>query len=170
MCVWQPKAAHAELEDVSCWQQAPVCCWHLGRGFGCLPGWRRQSCLRGYMNRYPVNDLDELPEYFVFPPDAVSRRLPPAAAPCTPVRVWERGAGCWRQGLGSAGRGRWSLLSKPSASAPVRCTWAVAIRARGRTRELLLDAGSREVWVERHYAYFIMCPCITHIIWRRFLC
>lgn len=31
MCVWQPRAAHAELEDVSRWQQAPVCCWHLGK-------------------------------------------------------------------------------------------------------------------------------------------
>lgn len=118
MCVWQPKAAHAELEDVSCWQQAPVCCWHLGRGFGCLPGWRRQSCLRGYMNRYPVNDLDELPEYFVFPPDAVSCRLPAAAAPCHPGA----GVGTWgwllAAGTGQHGSGQVELMEQTLRFSP----------------------------------------------------
>lgn len=70
------------------------------------------------MNRYPVNDLDELPEYFVFLPDAVSRRLPPAAAPCTPVRVWERGAGGWRQGLRQRGSGQVELMEQTLRFSP----------------------------------------------------
>lgn len=28
-------------------------------------------------------------------------------------------------------------------------------------QRLLLHSGCRGAWVERHYAYFIMCPCIT---------
>lgn len=136
MCVWQPKAAHAELEDVSCWQQAPVCCWHLGRGFGRLPRWRRRSCLRGYMNRYPVNDLDELPEYFVFLPGAVS---PARSLPCLvpgqrrAPRSRRGNAGVAADGGEWGGTAAWgwgarSASNKPTTSAPVKCTWAVVSR------------------------------------------
>lgn len=124
MCVWQPKAAHAELEDASCWQQAPVCCWHLGRVFGRLPCWWQRSCLRGYVNRYPVNDLDELPECFVFLPDAVSPAHSPALCAGSAVhpRAGVGNTGLAADGGGTAARGRGvqSLLNKPTASAPVK--------------------------------------------------
>lgn len=31
------KGRSRRARDVSCWRQAPVCCWHLGRVFGHLP-------------------------------------------------------------------------------------------------------------------------------------
>jgi len=107
VCGWQPRAAHAELEDVSRWQQAPVRCWHLGRAFGGHPCWRR-SRLRGYRSRYPVDDLEQLPGGSVFLPDARSPAL----------RAWESGAGCWRRGHGSVGTGRAELVGQTGCFSP----------------------------------------------------
>lgn len=54
------RAAPAEPEDVSGWQQAPACCWHLGRVLAAfLAGGRAVSALVW------SGILDELPECFV---------------------------------------------------------------------------------------------------------
>lgn len=118
------------------------------QGFGRLPRWRRRSCLRGYMNRYPVSELDELPEYFVFLPGAVSPARSAASHPAAGAGTRGRDGACGAQRTRSC---------SPRGMMRLGC-WQLGVRKDPRS---LLDSGSRGAWVERHYAYFIMCPCIT---------
>lgn len=82
------------------------------------------------MNRYAVNDLDELPGYFVFLPAAISPARSPASRPAS---AGHPGAGVgtrgWLLTAGGGGQGRQSISKEPATSAPVERTWAGGICA-----------------------------------------
>lgn len=103
VCVWQPPAAPAGLQDVSGWQRAPVCPWHPGR---VLAAFRAGggAVSEVYMNRYPASELDEFTWLFCF-----------AARCCVTgsLRCLASRSGCGMRGRAGAGRvlqPRWDAL------------------------------------------------------------